>query len=205
MQQIKNVILDLGGVLLDIDFKKAYQSFNELGVTQFAEMYGQSHCAVLFEKLETGMVTPVNFYKEFREITGCTLADESIRNAWNSLLLTFPKKRIEWLLKLKEKYNVYLFSNTNQIHYEAFTEIFTLQYNGQHFDDLFVAAFYSHKIGVRKPYKDAFLTVLELAEIKAEESIFIDDTMKNIEGAKSAGLYTAIVTPVSTVLELDLV
>src|SRR5471030_2272045 len=117
MDNIKNIIFDLGGVFLNIDFKITEQDFRDLGVTGFSDMFNQHHSNDLFEQLETGKITPEQFYEAFRKATGTQLTDEQIRNAWNALLLDFPTERLVWLDKIMKKYRVYLYSNTNLIHY----------------------------------------------------------------------------------------
>src|SRR4029079_17462432 len=105
MQQIKNIIFDLGGIFLNIDFAKTEQSFVSLGITHFQTLYTQHHSSDLFELLETGKLSPEDFCEAFRKETNSNLTDEQITTAWNALLLDFPLERIQWLESISEKYN----------------------------------------------------------------------------------------------------
>src|SRR3954470_23450788 len=119
MQTLKNIIFDLGGVLLNIDFKETEMAFAALGIGNFNAYYTLQSATPLFENLETGKITPEAFYEAFRTLVKTSLTDEQIRQAWNALLLGFPPERITWLKEIAKRYNIYLLSNTNAIHYEA--------------------------------------------------------------------------------------
>ncbi|WP_153799867.1 HAD family hydrolase [Foetidibacter luteolus] len=204
MQPIKNIIFDLGGIFLNIDYPKTEKAFIDMGVTHFPTLYTQHHASDIFELLETGKITPGEFYEGFREASGVTLTDEQIHSAWNAMLLDFPVERIEWLEGIKDKYKVFLFSNTNRIHYDVFREIYRKDTGRQDFDSNFIKAYYSHDLGLRKPYPESFRKILEEQGLLAGETLFIDDTVSNIEGAKKAGLQTIHLVPPSSVLQLDL-
>ena len=205
MQKIKNIIFDLGGVILNIDFKQTALAFAELGMGNFNEYYTLQSVSPLFEKLEMGMITPEDFYNEFRNLAKLpSLTNDEIMHAWNALLLDFPAERISWLKQIKERHKIYLLSNTNQIHYDAFTKIYREKIEDKNFDELFVTAYYSHVLGLRKPSKEIFETVLKKGNLLHEETVFIDDSMANIEAAKNVGLQTIHLPSPKTILDLDL-
>ena len=120
------------------------------------------------------------------------------------MLGTFSRERLQWLQAIGKRYKIYLFSNTNIIHYVAFQKIFSESTGEQNFDDYFIKAHYSHELGVRKPYASSYKKLLEIEKLKPEETLFIDDAAKNIEGAKQAGLQTLLLLPPKTVLDLEL-
>ena len=204
MNPIKNILFDLGGIFMNIDFKKTEQAFFHLGVTGFNDMFTQHHANDLFENLETGKITPEQFYESFREATGKPLTNTQIKNAWNALLLDFPPERIHWLEKISQKYNVYLYSNTNLIHYESFMEIFQQNTGLPNINQLFIKAYYSHELGLRKPYVASFQYILNEQNLDPAETLFVDDTYSNIEGAKAAGMQTIHLVAPCTVLVLEL-
>ena len=201
---IKNIIFDLGGVFMNIDFSKTEDAFVQLGITHFSSMFTQHYANNLFELLETGKITPEEFYDAFRLNTQSTLTNEEIRDAWNALLLDFPVERLDWLASINKKYKVYLFSNTNLIHYIAFSHIFNKTMGGGHFNDYFIKAYYSHELGLRKPYPDGYQYILQEQKLLPQETLFIDDTEKNIIGAQEVGLQTIHLLPPTTVLQLKL-
>ena len=204
MKNIKNIIFDLGGIFIDIDYFKTEKAFTDLGVVNFHEKFTQHHADPLFEDLETGHITPEQFYNALRNTTVPKPEKEQIRDAWNAMLGGFDLRKLEWLETIKSKYKIYLFSNTNKIHYDAFQETFRKQTGKQNFDDYFIKAYYSHTLGLRKPYPESFKTLLKQENLVASETLFIDDTPKNIEGAKKAGLQTELIQAPKTVLDLAL-
>ncbi len=201
---IKNIIFDLGGVFLNIDFQLTNKAFIDLGVNGFNEMFTQHFSNPLFELLETGKITDAEFYKAFRQESKTTLTNAQIKTAWNALLLDFPAERIDWLQQISKKYRIFLFSNTNQIHYDCFIEKFKKQYPGVDFDRLFIKAYYSQNLGLRKPYPASFQAILDEQELEVRETLFIDDTIKNVEAAQALGLQTIHLAHPLTVLDLAL-
>ena len=204
-QKVKNIIFDLGGVLLNIDFKLTSNAFKALGVSHFDEMFTQHFSNPLFELLETGKIDEAAFYDEFRKEAGLPLTNNQIQDAWNALLLDFPAERINWLEKVAQQYRIFLFSNTNQIHYDCFIRNFSNVFDGKHFDDFFEKAYYSQFLGLRKPYPESFQAIVKEQEILPSETLFIDDTLKNIETARQLGFQTIHLQRPTTVLDLDLV
>ncbi|WP_439504672.1 HAD family hydrolase [Sediminibacterium sp.] len=203
-EPIKNIIFDLGGVFLNIDFQLTNQAFIQLGVPHFNEMFTQHFSNPLFELLETGKIGEAEFYDLFRQESKTNLSNEQIKSAWNALLLDFPKERIDWLEKISKKYRIFLFSNTNQIHHDYFIQDFATQFEGKNFDAYFEKAYYSQFLGLRKPYPESFQAILDEQGLQASETLFIDDTIKNVEAAESLGLQTVHLKHPFTVLDLAL-
>jgi len=151
-----------------------------------------------------GKIDAATFYNNFRQHTNTTLTDEQIEESWNALLGSFYEDRLQWLEGIKDKYRIFLLSNTNAIHHKAFTKIYQQQTGKQNFDDFFIKAYYSHQMGLRKPYVEAYELVLKEQGLKPEETLFIDDTLPNVEGAAKAGLQTIHLKPGMSLLDLDL-
>ena len=192
---IKNIIFDLGGVLLDIDTTKTNEAFAKLGVPGFNNNYSLQKADSLFDDLEKGKTTEASFYEGIRKISGLSLPDSDIRIAWNALLLSFREESLECLARLKDKYNLFLLSNTNSIHYKTFHQNFIVQTGRKNFDDYFAKAYYSHLIGLRKPDKEIYSYALQDAGIRAEETLFVDDLLKNVEAASTLGIKTYHLQP----------
>jgi putative hydrolase of the HAD superfamily len=205
---VKNIIFDLGGVIINLNYQLTRKAFENLGVANFNDLYTQHHANPLFEQLEVGAIEPEAFYEALRETTGLTLTNSQIEAAWNAMLLDFPVERLNWLTRIKNKYNIYLFSNTNAIHYNAFIHIYEqvapqLGLDTQ-FEHFFSTAYYSHTLGQRKPEVAAFEAVIRDANLDPAQTLFIDDTLLNIEGAQKAGLQTIFLSGGVTVLDLGL-
>lgn len=190
MGKIENIIFDLGGVLLDIDYNLTRRAFEKLGVVNFDEMYSQASANKLFQKLETGHISEDDFYNELNHCTGLNLSPEEIRKAWNAMLLSFREKSLRFMDTIKSKYKIHLLSNTNYIHKEAFEKIYNEKKRVNPFEKYFDHALYSCDIGLRKPNADCYQWVIEHLEINPDNTLFIDDSAHNVKAAKKAGLQT---------------
>ncbi len=195
MNKIKNIIFDLGGVLLDIDFKKSIGAFEKLGIENFEEMFSKFKADELFEKLETGMLNQEEFYAAIKKRTNANVSNKEIEKAWNALILNFRTGSINFLEKISTQYSLYLLSNTNGIHLKYFQQLFTKQTGKPLLDDYFIKAWYSHKLGLRKPGAAIFEFVLQEENLIATETLFIDDTLSNIETAQNMGFKTHHLKP----------
>jgi len=204
MSSIKNIIFDLGGVFMNLDYKRTEQAFIDLGVTNFSELFTQHHSSPLFADMETGRISNEDFYEGIRKLSGVNMPDEEIKRAWNSMLLDFPMERILWLGELKKRYNLYLFSNTNHVHYDAFIETVKKQTGITDFNQYFIKAYYSHEMGMRKPDTASFQRIIEEQKLNPAETLFIDDTLINVEAAAKTGLQIVHLAPPMTVLDLNL-
>lgn len=187
---IKNIIFDLGGVILNIDYKLTAKAFEKLGFHNFDDTYSQQKQLGLFDDLETGKISKKGFLDQIKAYLPGHVTDKDITSAWNAMLLNLPKERVKHLNTLKHKYRIFLLSNTNQIHEEAFSKLI-LKENGIHsFDEIFERVYYSHKIGFRKPNKDCFQYVMESNKLNPNETLFVDDSIQHVEGANKLGIKT---------------
>lgn len=191
----KNIIFDLGGVLLNVDYSKTEDAFHELGFGQFKEMYNQYSANPLFEQLETGQVSNAHFLDELIRISKGEVTKTQVTRAWNAMLLDFRKQSLEFLEQLARKHKLFLLSNTNAIHHEAFSKIFTAEVGRASLDDYFTKAYYSHLMGLRKPDLEIFEFVLLDSGLSAGETMFIDDSYNNINAATKVGLLTHLLLP----------
>lgn len=187
MSVTKNLIFDLGNVLYDIDFKKMYAEFETLGIANFENHFTLNQSDPLFFDLEKGLIDPTTFYEGFKKLTTVPLTDEQIIKGWNSLLIGFRKGSIDWVKTHNNQFATFLYSNTNQIHYDYFIPQFTREIGGN-FETLFKTPYYSHEMGQRKPDPTSFQFILDKEGIKAEDTLFIDDNEPNIIAAASVGL-----------------
>ncbi len=190
LTNIKNIIFDLGKVLLNLDFDASILAFQKLGLRKDVLDNQQAYSDPVFYELEVGKVTPEEFCSRVRNVLNNPDAtDLQIEDAWYAMILDIPVSRVKVVQELSKNYNVYLFSNTNQIHIERLHGKFKIEH-GIDFPSLFVKDYYSHEIHERKPDLRSYQKVIELSGIKPEESIFIDDLEKNIIGARQTGLKT---------------
>ncbi len=192
MQQIDSIIFDFGGVILNINHQLTESAFEKLGIVNFETLYSQALQTDLFNKLETGRISPQEFRNTIRTIAGLPLTDIQIDKAWNAMLLDLPKNRIRLLEALKNRYRIFLLSNTNEIHYNSYAEQLRKRYHYRDFSRLFEKAYFSFQISMRKPDTETFNFVLESNNLKPETCLFIDDSAQHINGAMKTGIHTLL-------------
>lgn len=187
----KNVIFDLGGVLLNLDYKRTEDAFVKLGLKNFDAIYSQHLQTELFEKFETGAISSSQFRAGIKAYLDNNITDTEIDDAWNAMLLDFPPERIHFLEKLKTTHRIFLLSNTNDIHLAAYSNYMRHTFG---FDNelahVFERQYYSNKVGMRKPNNDIFNFVLRENKLNATETLFIDDSQQHIATAKKSGINT---------------
>ena len=188
MKNINAIIFDLGAVILNINYENTIEEFKKLGVKNPASLYSKKTQTNLFDQLEIGKITETHFLKEMQKNTN-KASFSQIKNAWNSMLLDLPENRIKLIGELRKKYQIYLLSNTNIIHINAFKrKIGEKKYTK--FYNLFDKVYYSHTIGLRKPNKEAFFLILRNHNLNPKKVLFIDDSPQHITRAKNIGINT---------------
>jgi len=190
MSEIKNVIFDLGGVLLNINYNKTAEAFKSLGFPDFDQMYTQYKGDDFFDSLEMGHLAEEFFLEHMMRASHKQVSRENIINAWNAMLADFRLNSLQFLVQLKNTHSLFLLSNTNIIHQRSFDKFFKEQTGFESLNSFFKKAYYSHEIGLRKPNKDIFEFVLKDAGITAGETLFIDDSFPNTEAAQKLGIKT---------------
>lgn len=186
---INNIIFDLGNVLLDIDLGKISNGFRTLYGEAYDEVGKQLAENKVFELYETGGMTTEEFVSTLAGVVEPAISPDRIIDIWNSIFIGFPKQHFDLLRALRSRRNVFLLSNINDLH-ARWIDAYMLRvfdepdYRSVYFD----GSYYSHLIRMRKPDPQAFEYVLADADIRAEETLFIDDVLENVEGAKTVGI-----------------
>lgn len=202
MTSIKNIVFDLGGVLLNLDIQKSLDAFRRLGITNIEDYFRIGHAASFFKQYEIGTINDEEFIAETIRLSHDGTKADDVLAAWNGMLLDFPQERVDLLKKLSGRYRLFLFSNTNALHLISFQQTYLDTY-GTHIDDLFEKAYYSNVINQRKPDIKSFQFILEDSGLTAEETLFVDDALVNVEAARQAGMQAIHLEPGKTVLDLD--
>jgi len=203
MASIKNIIFDMGGVLMNLDYNKTTNAFRDLGYHDFEKMYSMLAVNNVFDNLETGKIEEAEFYKVMLEAGNGSANKEQITLAWNAMLLDFRETSLQFLKELGQSYRLFLLSNTNSIHKTAFDANFRNQTGLASLDEFFSKAYYSHQVGLRKPGREIFRFVELDAGISAAETLFIDDLHANIETAMNLGFKTHLLLPGEKIEDLD--
>lgn len=190
LNNIKNIIFDLGNVLMNLNFNATINAFQKLGLNEDIIDKGHAYSDPVFYQLEIGEIGIETFCAGIRQLLKNPAATNlQIEDAWYAIIGDVPEKRVKKLQVLNQKYRVFLYSNTNKLHIDRLRVDFKTQH-GIEFDSLFEQAFYSHEIHDRKPNLSSFEKVIQLSGVNPEETLFVDDLEKNIIGAQAAGLQT---------------
>jgi putative hydrolase of the HAD superfamily len=188
MGQIKNIIFDLGGVIINLDIPKTISEFNKLSNQPFESIYNQLQQTPVFDLFDKGQITEKDFFVELKKALQNDVTDEELLFAWNAMLLDFPKHRLELLSKLKPNYRLFLLSNTNESHVLEFEKTLVASHGYQNLEPFFEKVYYSCRMNQRKPNAEIFESVLNENNLIAEETLFIDDSPQHVEGALTLGI-----------------
>ncbi len=179
---IKNIIFDLGNVLIDIDVPKAYDNLSQVTGLDFNSL--DEEAKSVFLKFETGKIPYVVFFNYLTKISRRKAVINDLLPAWNSMLLQIPPGTIELLEALSSHYRLFILSNTNETHIQWLDRYLeNLGIKQTWYQDIFTKVYYSHLINRRKPDPSCFEFVLRDSNISGKETLFIDDLSENIEGA----------------------
>jgi putative hydrolase of the HAD superfamily len=188
--KIKNIIFDLGGVILDIDETIVYKELEKMGIST-SELAQSKEFIDIMSKFDTGIYTAPIFRKKTKTLLGQEkMTDQRFDAIWNAMLLDIPRERIEAIEKVKKHYKIFLMSNSNVIHYDLYVRDLQLRFGYHEFDELFNKSYFSFAEHLEKPDPRFFELILDHEGLLPEETLFIDDTAANIEAAKSLGIKT---------------
>lgn len=201
---VRNLLLDLGGVLFTIDYHRPVEAFRKLGFPDFQRQFSQVEQHHLFDDFEKGAISIPIFRERLRSFTSLPVSDDALDAAWNSILIGFPEESRQLLERLQGRYRLFLLSNTNALHELAFRSMIREQHGLDLLDELFEKTYLSHQIHKRKPDQEAFDHVLNDAGLDPDETFFIDDSPQHVRGAERAGIRAAwLELPKSTTLLLE--
>lgn len=190
MEGIKNLIIDFGGVIINLTRNRCIEAFEALGVTNIREnIVNNYQHKDLFMQIEIGSITVSEFRDGIRHLTQQPLTDQQIDVAWIAMLDDVPDYKLDLLLDLRKRYNTMLLSNTNAIHWE-WSEQTCFSYKGHHATDFFNQIYLSYQLHMLKPDACIFEYVLQDAHILPEETLFIDDATVNCRTAELLGMKT---------------
>lgn len=191
---IRNLMFDLGGVIIDLDRQRCVDALVALGDFHADELLGLSMQKGEFMKLEEGKISATDFYNEMRRRIGRPVSDNEITDAINELLIGIPVERLRLLRELKQHFKVMLLSNTNSIMFDTkIADCFAQEglSVSHYFDDIFL----SYRLKACKPHAEIFEKVIAQAQIIPEETLFFDDSQQNLDTAAALGFKTYLVTP----------
>jgi putative hydrolase of the HAD superfamily len=169
MEKIKNIILDYGNVIFEINFKRTQNALYQLGITVVEHFFSHKSHHQLFNDFETSNITAATFRNGIRNAANNQgLSDTEIDKAWNSLLIGVSANNHDILLNLKDKYRTFLLSNNNEIHYNWIIDYLKKEFEMENYDQHFEKAYFSQLMGLRKPNAAIF------------EQVMIENNLNNI-------------------------
>lgn len=189
-REFKNIIFDLGGVIINLDEKRTIESFAKVSRQSSAVVQQNILSFNSYKQFEKGLISPDAFRKAVSDEFGIAAKDDIIDDCMNAMLLDIPIERISLLESLRNTSRLFLLSNTNHIHYTCFNKILKGSIGVDRLDVFFEKAYYSHLVHMRKPDTEIFEMVLSDNQLKASETLFLDDNLSNLEGAKHLGINT---------------
>ena len=188
MSQIKNIIFDLGGVIINLDINQTILEFNKLAQQPFDTIYNQLEQNQVFDQFDKGSISESDFFNELQFLLNTKCSRSELVFAWNAMLKDFPKNRLDLLEKLKPTYRLFLLSNTNETHITEFEKSLFNQHGLKNLEPFFEKVYYSCRMNDRKPNPSIFEFVLKSHHLNPNETLFIDDSPQHIQGALSTGI-----------------
>lgn len=188
--EIKNIIFDLGGVIINLSTQTTVEQFAKLGGITEEEVNLRMMQSKEFHDYEKGLIPDSRFRELVKDMLGVRASDAEIDRCWNAMLLDIPIERIQLLERLKTRYRIFLLSNTNEIHFNCFNEIVNQMTGKTSVDLYFEKAYYSHRMKMRKPDREIYDFVLAENKLNPTHTIFLDDNLANLKGAERCGIKT---------------
>lgn len=190
MVKVKNILFDLGGVIMTIDQPSAVKRFKKIGLEDAEKRLDPYTQSGIFGDLEEGKISAPQFIKELSDMVGKQLSFDECKYAWRGYTKEVPMRNIKVLDRLKENgYRLILLSNTNPFMMDwGMSKDFSG--DGRSIDSFFSSMYMSYKLGMMKPDERIFKTIVESEKINPSETLFVDDGPKNVMIAKELGFQT---------------
>lgn len=188
-----NIIFDFGGVVLNIQYDLTIKELSKNFGVDISVLYTQSKQSELFDAFERGEISSASFREKIKKLVALhtqvshEIDDETFDYGWNKMLLDIPHERLDFLTHLKSIKKIYLLSNINAIHEIACDKIMSSLERGS-LQDYFHGVYFSHLIKHRKPEREAFDYVMRENHLDKKKTLFIDDSLQHIHGAREYGI-----------------
>ncbi|MBP7857164.1 MAG: HAD family phosphatase [Prevotella sp.] len=185
----RNIIFDAGNVLVTLDEGASMKAFQALGLGKADHVREHPELLKMFQAMGLGQITNQTFFDGFRRLVNPYATDRQIADATNAMMVEIPEVKKRKLLQLRDEgYHTYLLSNTIDLHWQYCVDV--LFRMGQYtVDDYFDSVFVSQEMGIKKPSDEIFQAVIREADIRPEDTLFIDDLEVNCEAAERNGIH----------------
>ncbi len=192
---IKALLFDLGGVIIDIDFNRVFQAWAEKSGVDAYQLKAKFSQDAAYKAQEVGKISAIEYFSSLRNTLGFNLSDEDIRHGWNNIFIGMVPGVTQLLQALSQKIPLYCLTNTNDTHRQEWQKQWGHELTC--FKDIFI----SSDIGLRKPDQAVFDYVTKKLQIDYSNILFFDDSIENIKGAQQAGLCTVHVKSIEDTIQ----
>jgi glucose-1-phosphatase len=180
--KIKAVIFDMGNVILNFDAKKSARRFSRDCKVPLSLVWDHFFTSQTEKAYTRGEISCKQFYDHSKACLKVAVDFDKFKHYWNDIFWE-NKGMDQFLARLKKKYPLYLISNTNKMHFDFIKKNFKIL---RHFKKTFP----SHEVGHRKPEPQIYKKVLRSIKLKPKDTVFVDDVLKFVEGAREVGMYS---------------
>lgn len=188
MSKIEYLVIDLGAVIYDINYQKTIDELSDLFGDDLHAFFSKKAQWENVDRFEEGKISGNRFCDFLKNhFKKPELENEPIKAAWNALLIGFREETVAFLEQLSQTMDLYLFSNTNEFHYNELSERAGQDFMTR-FNNCFKTVYLSHTFGYRKPHASSFTALLEKEGLNPKHGLFIDDTLHHVNGAEQAGM-----------------
>jgi len=194
-EEIRTVVFDFGGVLVDLCRERAVEAFRRLGFPQAEQMLDLYHPSGLFSQLESGLVSGHELCDEIRRQANRPIPDEAVRDAYISFLETIPVAKLRAIRALREAgVETYGLSNINEFVMPYVREKL-FRADGLRMEDYLIHAYLSYEMKLLKPDPEIFRRMIARSGMNPETTLFIDDGPRNVETARALGFQVYMPAP----------
>lgn len=186
---IRNIVFDLGGVLIHLNREESIRRFKAIGVADIEEMLDPYLQKGLFLDLESGRKSEEEFRTELSRHIGNELTYQQVYDALLGFLEEISAEKFDYIDSLRPDYRLFLLSNTNPYVLDLAMSPRFLP-SGRTLDSFFDKVYASCQMGKYKPNEDIFLEMIADSGMKPEETLFIDDGPANVATAERLGFHT---------------
>lgn len=185
---IRNLIFDLGGVILNYDVEADTRALAQAGLPEYASWDRYPELGKIANLYLNGLISDAEFCTRIDPYCTAGTSDSVKLYSMQAVLADIPRERLEAIRALRGKYRIYLLSNINHLSWEYALEQFDKA--GIDPSECFDRLFLSYELGIAKPDGGIFHHVLEATGSLAEETLFLDDSSDNIRAAQELGIKT---------------
>lgn len=194
---LPHLLFDFGGVIIDLDYDATPAAMRRLSRAGRTIAFTQAQQSELFDRFETGHLSPAEFRAGLREAYDLDATDAEIDAAWHAILLDVPAERLALIGELRRQgHQTALLSNTNVLHITEINQRLADKYGFKNgIADVLDRVFYSQEVGLRKPGEEIFRHALAEMNWQAADTLFIEDSPQHVATARRLGLRVLHLAP----------